>query len=97
MTKFKERIGSYPARPLAQPRGIGCSIPNVGVTISKANRHVVIRDRDQVYEDILMQGEDMDKFLQELKHATQNMPNASIKDALVIVTAPYVGNKWSWS
>lgn len=75
--------------------GNGCSIPNVGVKISKSNRQVRIQDRDCVYEDILMQGEDMNKFLQELKDATRAMPDLPIKDALVVVTATYVAENWS--
>lgn len=83
------------ALPARQPCSSAISIPNVGVTISHSNRNVRIRDLNHVYEDILVQGDDMDKFLSALKHATVMMPDLPVKDALVVVTAPFVGNKWS--
>lgn len=82
-------------RPAQPPSGSACTVPNVGVTISRSNNNVRIRDLDQVYEDILVQGDEMAEFMSALKNATTTMPTVPIKDALVIVTAPFVGNKWS--
>lgn len=76
----------------AQTNGL---IPNVGVVISHTRQQVLIRDLNHVYEDILVQGDEMDKFLSALKHATAMMPDVPVKDALVVVTAPFVGGKWS--
>lgn len=76
----------------AQTNGL---IPNVGVVISHTRQQVRIRDLDQVYEDILVQGEEMEKFMSALKEASAMMPDLPVKDALVVVTAPFVGGKWS--
>lgn len=94
MNKFKEIISAKPALPAPRTTTHTHSIPNVGVKISKANNSVLIQDRDRVYDDILMQGEEMQQFLQELKSASRVMPDLPIRDALVVVTAPYIAGKW---
>lgn len=65
--------------------------PNVGVRFSKAKNNVCIVDRDQVLEDILMQGEDMVHFLSELKQ----MADLPIGDAIAAAAAPFIASKWS--
>lgn len=65
--------------------------PNVGVRFSKAKNNVCIVDRDQVFEDILMQGEDMAHFLSELKQ----MADLPIGDAIAAAAAPFIASKWS--
>lgn len=95
MQKIKHLFAHIPAICDRKPAASAMPIPNVGVTISKANRNVRIYDRDRVFQDILMQGEDMNNFLTELKSAQAMMPDLPIKDALVVVTAPFIAGKWS--
>lgn len=94
MNKYKS-ISSVTFAPTAR-RALTHSrpIPNVGVKISKANQSVLIQDRDRVHQDIVMQGKEMQQFIQELKDVSRAMPDVSIRDALAVVTAPYVAGKW---
>ena len=94
MKNFKEFVSAMPAPPAPRTTATTHSIPNVGVKISKVNSQVLIQDRDRVFDDILMQGEEMQQFLEELKLASRVMPDLSIRDALVVVTAPYIAGKW---
>lgn len=95
MDKLNQTIGGNCIVPALSSSSKACLIPNIGVRISKANRQVRIQDLDRVYDDILMQGDDVSKFLEELKQATRAMPDVPIKDALVILTSTYVAENWS--
>lgn len=96
MNNFKARM-LVPSTAIPAPtnRCQQVPIPKVGVVISHARQEVRIRDLDCVYQDILIQGEDMQKFQDELRHATKMMPNVPIGDALFVVTAPFIAGRWS--
>lgn len=63
---------------------------NVGMCASKTNRTVRILDRNKVFEDIFVQGEEMAQFLQELKQ----MSDLPIGEAIAVAAAPYIARKW---
>lgn len=94
MNKFKRYMKAQPVFPISPAATYARPVSNVGVTISKANRRVLIQDRDRVYSDILVEGEEMSQFLDELKTATRDMPNVPIGQALAAISAPYFVEKW---
>ena len=71
------------------------SIPKVGVVISHTHQRVRIRDLDHIHKDVLIQGDEMRKFQDDLREACKIMPNIPIGDALYIVTAPFIAGRWS--
>lgn len=96
MCNFKARmLAPTTAIPAPTCGGQQIPIPKVGVVISHTRKEVRIRDLDQVYQDVLIQGEDMQKFQDELRQATKMMPDVPIADALYVITAPFIAGRWS--
>lgn len=94
MANLKHQSDSKIASQTFSPIASGVKPLNVGVCVSRTNRNVRIFDRNQVFEDILMQGEDMNQFLQELKQAHIDKRDLPIGDVIASIAAPFVASKW---
>jgi hypothetical protein len=71
------------------------SAQSVSVVISRTKNNVRIRDMNKVYKDILVQGEAMNQFLNELKLAANLMSDKPIGETIALVSASYTSSNWS--
>lgn len=68
---------------------------DVDVTIDRRFRHVTIKDEEGEQEDIFLQGQDAEQFIDQFDALIEQAPDVLFVDAIKHLAKPYVECIWS--